>query len=797
MPVTTSYPGVYVQEVPSGVRTIAGVGTSIAAFVGAAAEGPLFRPVECLSYADFERTFTGDASHGQMPYYVKLFFMNGGTRCYVMRIANGASAPTVVLKNEKGDKEVLKLTAKVPGLAGQSIRAVVMYAGSQPEATFNINLFRWVVQGDKRIRKDSESWKNLTMDPNSPRYAETFLTQNSKLVDAQDLTTGSAPPGFSQSGRPVTHPNSADEFANAWKALIGDAVGTDPQCFQISVAGSPYVEPDLCSISVSAGTDLASTEADLAGKIGQRIQDAFTAKGIQGRDVEVSFQQGPDPKTGVSTLLRIAAKGTGDVYLRPAAQAAHDIAVRLMLGTEQGGVEVSAYAEWRPAPNGISFRAFDPDALKGFGTLPQDQVTSLIIEGRTAGFSVNLQTAADSTEKMFVDAAVNSPNGHSDGLREKLRLLAAAVNAEAEKDPPLPWTAEVAGSRLTLYPRETTDDNMISTAFATAPTDLASHFTNNVKCYTLGQGGHGIGLQTLGDLGSDGVAPRAGDYDEAYRILDKEVDLFNLLILPPNQGALAPIQDLYGAASTFCQGRRAFLLMDPPESWADAQTAAAGVKTLRQGLVKDYAAVFYPRVIVADNGRRINIGPSGAVAGVMARIDGTRGVWKAPAGVEADVRGIVGLERQLSDGENGTINPRAINALRVFPDGIVAWGARTMAGDDDTPNDYKYIPVRRLALFIEESLYRGLTWVVFEPNDEPLWAQIRLNAGAFMHDLFRKGAFQGKTPQDAYFVKCDGDTTTQTDRNLGMVNIWVGFAPLKPAEFVIIYLQQMAGQIEV
>jgi phage tail sheath protein FI len=105
------------------------------------------------------------------------------------------------------------------------------------------------------------------------------------------------------------------------------------------------------------------------------------------------------------------------------------------------------------------------------------------------------------------------------------------------------------------------------------------------------------------------------------------------------------------------------------------------------------------------------------------------------------------------------------------------------------------VPVRRTALYIEESLYRGLKWVVFEPNDEPLWAQIRLNVGAFMHNLFRQGAFQGQTPQEAYFVKCDKDTTTQNDINLGIVNIVVGFAPLKPAEFVIIQIQQIAGQI--
>jgi phage tail sheath protein FI len=151
----------------------------------------------------------------------------------------------------------------------------------------------------------------------------------------------------------------------------------------------------------------------------------------------------------------------------------------------------------------------------------------------------------------------------------------------------------------------------------------------------------------------------------------------------------------------------------------------------------------------------------------------------------------------LTDEENGQLNPLGINCLRAkVPVGPVVWGSRTLQGNDQLASEWKYIPVRRTALFIEESLYRGTQWVVFEPNDEPLWAQIRLNVGAFMHNLFRQGAFQGRTPRDAYFVKCDKETTTQNDINLGIVNIVVGFAPLKPAEFVIIKIQQIAGEIQ-
>jgi uncharacterized protein len=214
----------------------------------------------------------------------------------------------------------------------------------------------------------------------------------------------------------------------------------------------------------------------------------------------------------------------------------------------------------------------------------------------------------------------------------------------------------------------------------------------------------------------------------------------------------------------------------------------------------DHAAVYYPWVKIPDplkSGRLRTSAPSGTIAGVYARTDSNRGVWKAPAGMDASLAGVQAVEYLLTDPENGTLNPLGVNCLRVFPVfGAVAWGSRTLRGADAMSSEYKQTPIRRLALYIEESLYRGTKWVVFEPNDEPLWAQIRLNLGAFMHDLFRHGAFQGTTPQQAYFVKCDKETTTQSDINLGVVNIVVGFAPLKPAEFVIIQIQQIAGQVQ-
>jgi phage tail sheath protein FI len=208
--------------------------------------------------------------------------------------------------------------------------------------------------------------------------------------------------------------------------------------------------------------------------------------------------------------------------------------------------------------------------------------------------------------------------------------------------------------------------------------------------------------------------------------------------------------------------------------------------------------MFFPHVRMRDplQQNRLDVFvPSGAVAGVIARTDRQRGVWKAPSGLEAGLAGVVEPAVKLSDGETGEISSLGVNCLRSFPAaGCVVWGARTLDGSNRFASEWKYLPVRRLALFLEESLYRGTQWAVFEPNNEALWSRIRLSIDAFMMGLFRQGAFQGKTPREAYLVQCDRQTTTQCDIEQGMVNILVGFAPLKPAEFVLIRIQQKAGQ---
>lgn len=299
---------------------------------------------------------------------------------------------------------------------------------------------------------------------------------------------------------------------------------------------------------------------------------------------------------------------------------------------------------------------------------------------------------------------------------------------------------------------------------------------------------------------ADGAGGLSGNLEAKTGIYALEnVDIFNLLVMP-DATAGAGMTDVLTDAIAYCVRRRAFMIIDAPEEVSTFQQASTWIGSSASSLRSRNVALYFPRLSASDpmmNNVVRTFPSAGAIAGLFARTDSERGVWKAPAGRNAVISGATGVSLTLTDAENGSLNRQGLNCLRNFPGiGTVSWGARTARGADSFADEYKYVAVRRLALFVEESLYRGTQWVVFEPNDESLWSQIRLNVGAFMHRLFAQGAFQGTTPKDAYFVKCDKETTTQNDMDLGRVNIVVGFAPLKPAEFVIIQIQQMAGNIQ-
>lgn len=304
--------------------------------------------------------------------------------------------------------------------------------------------------------------------------------------------------------------------------------------------------------------------------------------------------------------------------------------------------------------------------------------------------------------------------------------------------------------------------------------------------------------------GADGGTPTAADLIAGLAPLRRiEPAVINLLCIPAAADLDAPsiastplLQSVAGAVADFCDDFRCFYLLDIPQGVDSPEKA---VTWLDANTLRDRnAAVHFPRLKIVDpqplrQGALLDVASSGTMAGIFARTDSESGIWKAPAGIATQLRSVAApAGKKLNDSDSALLNPFGINAIRNLPVyGTVSWGARTLYGSDPQASEWKYIPIRRTALYIEESLVQGLRWVVFEPNDEPLWSQIRLNVGAFMQTMFRRGAFQGATPREAYLVKCDSSTTTQADIDTGVVNILVGFAPLKPAEFVVIQLQQL------
>jgi uncharacterized protein len=300
--------------------------------------------------------------------------------------------------------------------------------------------------------------------------------------------------------------------------------------------------------------------------------------------------------------------------------------------------------------------------------------------------------------------------------------------------------------------------------------------------------------------GTDGEAPDQAAYKAAFATLEKNREI-SIVCLPGqawDEDGKAIVEEALAHASKV---KSRMVLIDPPAG----KELTDGTAVDDMGLsTSDYAVLYYPWVDVGNPAydpernpgatRTLSVAPSAFAAGMYAKIDSRRGVWKAPAGVESALLGVAKLQYAVDDSEQDELNPRGINCLRTMPGyGNVIWGARTLATKADPA--WRYVPVRRTAIMIEQSIYNAIQWAVFEPNDEPLWSSLRTNIGSFMNGLFRSGAFQGGTANDAYFVRCGlGDTMTQGDIDRGQVIVVVGFAPLKPAEFVIIRIQQKVAK---
>jgi phage tail sheath protein FI len=769
MPVTPTYPGVYIEEIPSGVRTITGVSTSVTAFVGSARRGRINRPVRLLGFGDYERRFGGLQAESQMSYAVRQFFLNGGSEAWVVRLAKDAGAASRTLRNRSDD--VLKLTALEEGKSGNDIEIRVSYPASNAASAFTLSLN--YTSADSPTDSVSETFPNLSMNSRDPRYVLNLINNRSQLVTVERVVTQTTLDGLS-AGTSVSG-NLVDQ--NGDPLDVAALVDASHNQLRVAVNGLPPIPVQFSLPTDVSGADAAAKLDTLCAAIQTRVRAAAS-----GNTALSGFTCVRD---GNKIAMTSGAGGEFSV-VRVLPGERNDATARLKLGTASGGTETDAVASVRPVE------------MPDHGTLTSSTFGNTDLDSLPDATHTSFQLSLDGGGPDTVTLGATAASGAN--LAAKLANVAGRIQAAVRAlKPAAPayrdFTCGVnsSGNRLVLASGTRGSGSSVSVSAA------ASKSIANELHLLTGSSPLVTNITLQGGTESSFTDAEAynqfiGGRSQRTGIFALEgVDLFNLLCLP---GVTDPgiLQD----AAAYCQERRAFLIADaPPGKKPLEMVSLISGPTLPK---TEYGAVYYPWIQVADplkGGQLSLFPPSGTVAGLYARTDSARGVWKAPAGTEATLVGVSGVEYPLTDLENGTLNPLGVNCLRVFPVyGAVAWGARTLRGADQMTSEYKYVPVRRLALFLEESLYRGTQWVVFEPNDEPLWAQIRLNVGAFLQNLFRQGAFQGKSPRDAYFVKCDKETTTQNDINLGIVNILVGFAPLKPAEFVILKIQQMAGQIQ-
>ena len=655
--VQPTYPGVYVEEVSSGVRPITAASTSTAAFIGQAQKGPIGEPVKIYNYTEFQDQYGDFLTGAYLAHSVLQFFNNGGGSCYIVRVAEGEATADITLTDRHttvlSRLPSLTIAANSPGAWGNGLIIAIADGSNDPDNEFGLDVY---FGGEPTPR---ESFPGLGMIPGRINYAESVNNTSQYIEITVDTSNTNA------------DAISGTSVGQGAVNLIG--LAAEQTRLRININGDGYQEIDLQDAVDEAIVADLSSAANVASAIQAVVTGQGALPGLQKQLVStpsnVIFTAFTASQAANILTLTSGSPGiNSSVQVMPASNINQDISWALLLGRSNGGTETFGSAILRPVVG--------------------------------SSYLVGLHDPV-------ADDAVDSVTEGNDGM-------------------PL--------------------------------------------------------------IGNDMV------FTNAFTSLDN-IDDVSLLAVP-GRGSLQVVN----AGMNYCANRSlsdCFFIGDmapDDDDVPDAQAFAGGISPKNS-----YGAVYMPWLLGPDptgvSSANIPIPPSGYVAGIFAKTDANRGVWKAPAGIEAALAGASGLVANLTDAQHGDLNqdPYNINVIRQFKNaGRVIWGARTISSDAE----YRYVPVRRMAIMLRVSLYRGTQWVVFEPNDEPLWAQIRLNIGAFMHNLFRQGAFQGGSPKEAYLVKCDAETTTQNDINQGIVNIIVGFAPLKPAEFVMIKIQQLAGQIE-
>lgn len=774
------HPGVYIEEIPSGAKPIEGVSTSVTAFVGAANRGPAGAATLIGKWDDYVTRFgniTGERDH--MGLAVQAFYLNGGGAAYICRLVGAGSASATTSVNGQG------------AAGGPPTASPVLVIRATSEGEWGNGVYVQVVKPDPDAlaftllvghRKDGkfvvdETFANLTMVAEDDDYALTRVNGNSSRVE---LSLGSA-----------ADPKDPGEQYQA-ATLTGAQVPAAANHFTTEITGPMTLTLNLNhggadQITVtSAG--LTGNNADDGATVAQAIQTAVRSLGTADVYQNFTCSYSAGTRRFALTSAEAASKASVEVY---------GGALAKVLGLDPSQTAVLTGAAVASAATLFS------SAATGIPSLSDTRLTLDI--DRHGGITITLRTS----ELKF--AGDNAADGKAVALAIQNAVRAVDLNIPSYKDFTCEYTADrrfvlKSGSSAVRRSGLTVSDgplaDLLGLAAADSPVEIPGRQTEQgtarvIPLQSLGTLAQGVPL-----LGGVATPPTANEYANFYANVLRKVRDASILVLPGQPWPATGAHPIIDQTLAHCEAmKNRILIIDPPQGFELDQAA----KVNQLGLpTSTYSALYYPWVRVANPlynadtnpnaPKTLTVAPSAFAAGMWAKIDARRGVWKAPAGVEAQLIGAADLEYTVEDLEQGQLNPLGVNCYRKLPSyGAVIWGSRTLATKANP--EWRYIPVRRTAIFIEESIYQGIQWAVFEPNDHPLWGALRSNIGSFMNGLFRAGAFQGKTANEAYFVRCGlGDTMTQGDIDRGQVIVIVGFAPLKPAEFVIVRIQQKVGE---
>ncbi|MGJ8677403.1 MAG: phage tail sheath family protein [Akkermansiaceae bacterium] len=775
---TYLHPGVYIEEIPSGSKPIEGVSTSITAFVGSSPKGPVGEAVLIQNLDDYKTDFGSIASEEDtMGLAIRSFYLNGGRSAYVCRLAGAgsSSASAEVAGEQTAGVASLIVSAKNDGDWGNAVYFRVLKPDPYSQS-FELEIGHQVA-GEFVA---DEVFSGLTMRADDENYVLTQVNDTSLYVelslgDASDLDAAS------------------EEYQDA--VIVSGQIPDDGTYFQTNVSLPANLTLNINALGAKlitiAPADLALTGdlADDGPAIATAIEAAVNALGTADylQDFNCSYNVGSrrftltSPESGSEAMLAIYDG---------------DFAETLRLDSSQAAALTGSAV----AVTAAHFSAVGT----GLPSFTQPMGFTINIDGRgDQALAIDL---ADIT--LIADNAVDG-----EAVAEAIENAVRAVDTSilAYKD----FTCVYSAAREFIL---TSGDSSAPSSSLTISFDEAAVATRLgltagtlVGGRTVNQGAREVvPLETLGLLdqgqalaGGVLTAPTAADYADFFGTVLRKVRDASIIVIPGEswdlEGTGFPI---LSTALAHCESmKNRVLIVDPPQGLELDQANTVDELSLPKST---YSTLYYPWVSVSNPfynvdtnpnaAKTISIAPSAIAAGMWAKIDGKRGVWKAPAGVETQLIGVSGLDENVGDGEQDQLNPLGVNCIRNLPSyGSVFWGARTLATKADP--EWRYVPVRRTAIFIEQSIYNGIQWAVFEGNDTPLWGSLRANIGGFMNGLFRAGAFQGATANDAYFVRCGlGDTMTQADIDRGQVIVVVGFAPLKPAEFVIVRIQQKVSQ---